>query len=220
MHVIDEGRMVGSLCLQGAGETLSRSLSGNSSLRGQPSFASDASTPSPRSGHGHGSSRSPRQRTSPLNSGLWITIELTITISQIIASIIVLSVSRDEHPQAPLQVWVIGYAAGCLATLPLLYWRYTHRYVRSREQNALPQASSSSVGGSGGSGATSYRSLSPPRAQSGMTQAGRHGGLDGQESVDDDRYDGGATAVVGLVWWEAMWGVGRSVVVSRWWGKR
>ena len=169
-----------------AGETLSRSLSANSSLRGQPSFPSDASTPSARSANSHG--RSARQRTSPLNSGLWITIELTITISQIIASIIVLSLSRGEHPQAPLRGWVIGYAAGCLATLPLLYWRYTHRYVRSREQNALPQASSSPVTPSGGSGATSYRSISPSTAQEEVSNAGRHQGFEGHESVEDARY--------------------------------
>ncbi|KAG0579821.1 hypothetical protein KC19_4G126000 [Ceratodon purpureus] len=166
------------------GETLSRSQSANSSLRGQPSFPSGASTPSARSANSHG--RSARQRTSPLNSGLWITIELTITISQIIASIIVLSVSRDEHPEAPLEAWVIGYAAGCVATLPLLYWRYTHRYVRSREQNAVPQAASSPATPSSASGATSYRSLTPSTAQE-MTQSGRHQGFNGHESLYDDR---------------------------------
>lgn len=87
-----------------------------------------------------------RQRTSPLNSGLWISIELTITLSQVIASIIVLSLSRDEKPKAPLSVWVLGYAAGCLATLPLLYWRYSHHYARQIEQNthhAMPVMASS-----------------------------------------------------------------------------
>lgn len=165
----------------GAGETLSRSQSANSSLRGQPSFPSDASTPSARSASSHG--RSGRQRSSPLNSGLWITIELTITISQIIASIIVLSLSRDEHPQAPLQAWVIGYAAGCLATLPLLYWRYTHRYVRSREQSALPQAATSPATPSSGSGATSYRSTGRDEVSS----TGRHQGSDGHDSLEEDR---------------------------------
>uniref|UniRef100_A0A0C9RQ29 TSA: Wollemia nobilis Ref_Wollemi_Transcript_3975_3253 transcribed RNA sequence n=1 Tax=Wollemia nobilis TaxID=56998 RepID=A0A0C9RQ29_9CONI len=78
-----------------------------------------------------------RQRASPLNSGLWISIELTITVSQIVASIIVLALSRNEKPQAPLSVWVVGYAVGCLATLPLLYWRYRHRYGRMPEQDPL-----------------------------------------------------------------------------------
>ena len=168
-----------------AGETLSRSLSANSSLRGQPSFPSDASTASARSANTH--SRNSRQRTSPLNSGLWITIELTITISQIVASIIVLSLSRNEHPQAPLQVWVIGYAVGCLATLPLLYWRYSHRYVRSREPNQLPQASSLTP--SGGSGATSYRSLSPSAARDEVLQTVRNRGSVEQDSIADDRYN-------------------------------
>ncbi|KAJ7515426.1 hypothetical protein O6H91_22G012800 [Diphasiastrum complanatum] len=102
---------------------------------------STATTSSYRSSQtGHSSNNvSSRQRASPLNSGLWISIELTITVSQIVASIIVLSLSRDEKPQAPLSVWVAGYAAGCLATLPLLYWRYKHRYDRLREFNAGAQ---------------------------------------------------------------------------------
>ncbi|XP_024541343.1 E3 ubiquitin-protein ligase At1g63170 isoform X1 [Selaginella moellendorffii] len=89
----------------------------------------------------------PRQRISPLNSGLWISIELTITVSQIVASIIVLSLSRDEKPQAPLSVWVAGYAAGCLATLPLLYWRYTHRNgtTQAHDQHESPSQSTPSA---------------------------------------------------------------------------
>jgi len=84
-----------------------------------------------------------QQRASPLNSGLWISIELTITVSQIVASIIVLSLSRNEKPRAPLFVWVVGYATGCLATLPLLYWRYTHRYIHVPEQDPLSSSISS-----------------------------------------------------------------------------
>ncbi|OAY27180.2 hypothetical protein MANES_16G068000v8 [Manihot esculenta] len=68
-----------------------------------------------------------RRRRSPLNSGLWISVELVLTISQIVASIVVLSASRNEHPRAPLFPWIVGYASGCVATLPLLYWRYRHR---------------------------------------------------------------------------------------------
>ncbi|KAJ7517157.1 hypothetical protein O6H91_21G012500 [Diphasiastrum complanatum] len=81
-----------------------------------------------------------RPRASPLNSGLWIFIEFIITVSQIVASIIVLTLSRDEKPQAPLSAWVAGYAAGCLATLPLLYWRYKHRYVHLHEHDAAAQS--------------------------------------------------------------------------------
>lgn len=113
-----------------------------------------------------------RQRTSPLNSGLWISIELTITLSQIIASIIVLSLSRDEKPKAPLSVWVLGYAAGCLATLPLLYWRYLHHYARQFEQNphhALPAVSSPNNWN------LSQRSFSPSRGTS--SQNGESNGI-------------------------------------------
>ncbi|XP_002517522.2 E3 ubiquitin-protein ligase At1g63170 [Ricinus communis] len=68
-----------------------------------------------------------RRRRSPLNSGLWISIELFVTVGQIIASIVVLSLSRNENPQAPLFAWVVGYASGCVATLPILYWRFRNR---------------------------------------------------------------------------------------------
>ncbi|KAL8209838.1 hypothetical protein R6Q57_006570 [Mikania cordata] len=61
---------------------------------------------------------------SPLNSGYWVCTELVIIMSQIIAAIVVLSFSRHEHPNAPLFTWVIGYASGCVATLPLLFWRF------------------------------------------------------------------------------------------------
>ncbi|KVH91338.1 hypothetical protein Ccrd_006640 [Cynara cardunculus var. scolymus] len=52
------------------------------------------------SGHG---------RRNPLNSGYWISTEIVITVSQIIAAIVVLCLSRHELPQAPLFTWVIGF---------------------------------------------------------------------------------------------------------------
>lgn len=75
-----------------------------------------------------------RRRSSPLNSGLWISIELVVTLSQILASIIVLLVSRNEHPHTPLFAWIVGYASGCVATLPLLYWRY-HQHNLAPERS-------------------------------------------------------------------------------------
>lgn len=67
-----------------------------------------------------------RQPRNPLNSGFWISIELFLTISQLAASIIVLSLSKHERPHTPLNIWIIGYAYGCFFILPLLYWRYFH----------------------------------------------------------------------------------------------
>ncbi|XP_010249880.1 PREDICTED: E3 ubiquitin-protein ligase At1g63170-like [Nelumbo nucifera] len=91
-----------------------------------------------RRGDGYG-----RRRRSPLNSGLWISIELVVTVSQIIASIVVLSLSRHENPQAPLFAWVVGYASGCVATLPLLYWRYRHRNSQGVEHDSTQHNGSS-----------------------------------------------------------------------------
>ncbi|GMH11871.1 hypothetical protein Nepgr_013712 [Nepenthes gracilis] len=86
----------------------------------------------------------PRRRRSPLNSGLWISIELALTLSQIIATIVVVSLSRHEHPRAPLFAWILGYAAGCVATLPLLYWRYLHRN-QVLDQDSAPSHQSPSI---------------------------------------------------------------------------
>ncbi|XP_077211967.1 E3 ubiquitin-protein ligase At1g12760-like [Tasmannia lanceolata] len=97
---------------------------------------------------------------SPLNSGLWISIELVVTMSQIIASIVVLSLSRDENPQAPLFEWAVGYAAGCVATLPLLYWRYLHRNNQGTEQ----ESTHAHQGSSQNNPPSDYISISIPRA--------------------------------------------------------
>ncbi|XP_038699404.1 E3 ubiquitin-protein ligase At1g63170 isoform X2 [Tripterygium wilfordii] len=86
--------------------------------------------------------RETRRRMSPLNSGLWISVELALTVSQIVAAVVVLSLSRHEHPRAPLFEWIIGYASGCVATLPLLYWRYRHRNLVSGQDSAQPRQSS------------------------------------------------------------------------------
>lgn len=99
-----------------------------------------------RGNNGHG------RRRSPLNSGLWISIELVLTVSQIIASIVVLSLSRHEHPRAPLFAWIVGYASGCTATLPLLYWRYHHRNQGSEQDSSQPRQGSPESNLSTGSG--------------------------------------------------------------------
>ncbi|XP_052210579.1 E3 ubiquitin-protein ligase At1g63170-like [Diospyros lotus] len=92
-----------------------------------------------RRGDRHG-----RRRRSPLNSGLWISIELVLTISQILAAVIVLFFSRHEHPHAPLGGWIMGYASGCVATLPLLYWRWHYRNQTSEQESSQPRQISTS----------------------------------------------------------------------------
>ncbi|KAL6897829.1 hypothetical protein ACP4OV_006788 [Aristida adscensionis] len=80
-----------------------------------------------------------RRQQSPLNSGFWISVELVVNLSQIIAAICVLSLSRNEHPHAPLFEWIIGYTVGCIATLPHLYWRYLHRNRLATRQESASQ---------------------------------------------------------------------------------
>lgn len=82
------------------------------------------------------------RQQNPLNSGLWISIELIVNVSQIIAAATVLSVSRNEHPRAPLFEWVVGYIIGCVVTIPHLYWRYLHRNCQNIEQEPAAQGSS------------------------------------------------------------------------------
>ncbi|KAL6334266.1 hypothetical protein AAG906_014665 [Vitis piasezkii] len=102
-----------------------------------------------------------RRRRSPLNSGLWISVELVVTVSQIIASIVVLSLSRHENPRAPLFAWVVGYASGCFATLPILYWRYRTRNQSNEQESSQSRQVSSQNNPS--SEPTSYTAISTSR---------------------------------------------------------
>lgn len=100
-----------------------------STAHGEPSSSSESSA----------TGRIGRQRWSPFNTLLWILIELIFTLGQIIAAIIVLSISEGENPQNPLYAWVVGYAAGCTASLPLLYWRYLRRNQATGRGSAQSQ---------------------------------------------------------------------------------
>lgn len=73
---------------------------------------------------------------STLNSRLWVSVELFVTVGQVIASVVILSLSRHEHPRAPLFEWVVGYTCGCVATIPVLYWHYRNR-MRATEQDSI-----------------------------------------------------------------------------------
>ncbi|KAI3792713.1 hypothetical protein L2E82_06601 [Cichorium intybus] len=117
-----------------------------------------------RRGNGNGNGNGNGRRRSPLNSGYWISVELVITVSQIIAAIVVLSLSRDEHPHAPLFTWVIGYASGCVVTLPLLFWRFHNRNVSNQE---VSQGRQNSTPGSLSAIASSFTSSSNGRISEG-----------------------------------------------------
>ncbi|XP_074312586.1 E3 ubiquitin-protein ligase At4g11680-like [Silene latifolia] len=91
--------------------------------------------------------------TSPLNSGLWISVELIVTLAQIVASVVILSLSRYKSADAPLFAWVVGYACGCLATLPILYWRLRN-CTQGRDRYSV-QSHHSSAGVTTSEGTTS-----------------------------------------------------------------
>lgn len=91
-----------------------------------------------------------RRNRSPVHSGLWISVELVLLVSQIVASIVVLSLSRREHPHTPLFQWIVGYAIGCAATLPLLYWRYHHHNHIREQDSAQSRQTSPRINGHSG----------------------------------------------------------------------
>lgn len=70
--------------------------------------------------------------TSLVNSGFWVSIELFISLNQIIAAIVVLSLSKNEKPEIALFTWVIGYILGCITTVSHICWRY---HTRSENQD-------------------------------------------------------------------------------------
>lgn len=85
----------------------------------------------------------------PLNSGFWISIELFLTVTQIVTSILVLSLSRHEH-RSPLFQWIVGYTCGCVAILPLLYWRYYHGIQIQEQGLSQPHQTSPRINVSSG----------------------------------------------------------------------
>ena len=120
----------------GGGEDFSTSGSGVGGGDGGGGRFDVSSQPSNESNsrliRGDSSSRTRRSR-SPLNSGFLISLEFIFTLVQIIASVIVLNSSRNEHSRAPkLFVWIVGYATGCIVSIPLFFWRY---YARDQNSN-------------------------------------------------------------------------------------
>jgi hypothetical protein len=101
--------------------TSTRSPSSQSSASTSPTAYSSRSLSFPRRDSIYGQGRS------IWNSGLWISFEIVTYVAQVIAAIAILILSRDEHPHAPLFAWIIGYTVGCIASIPLIYWRYVHR---------------------------------------------------------------------------------------------
>ncbi|XP_028055147.1 E3 ubiquitin-protein ligase At1g12760-like [Camellia sinensis] len=101
-------------------------------------------------------------RWRPFNTVVWLSVELVFTVGQIIAAIIVLSVSGHENPRTPLFAWIVGYAVGCAASLPLLFWRYLHRN-QGTEQGSTQLRQDSSQGNST-SEPNSYITISSTRA--------------------------------------------------------
>ncbi|XP_027355521.1 E3 ubiquitin-protein ligase At1g63170-like [Abrus precatorius] len=107
-------------------------------ITGTATFEAAASSFSnSRTSSSNNNNNNTRRHRSPLNSGLWICIELVLTLSQIAACVVVLSLSKHEHPRAPLFAWIVGYASGCVASLPLLFWRYYHTsHVRDQDSSS------------------------------------------------------------------------------------
>ncbi|KAL8128577.1 hypothetical protein V2J09_017732 [Rumex salicifolius] len=116
------------------------------------------SSPSSRPDNHTSNEGSGRRRWSPLDSAFWLSIELVFTLSQITASVIVLLVSRHEKPRAPLFTWVLGHTAGCIASLPIIYWRYIYRHQAHEQRSSV--ANQDTLRGNPTVGQNSYINLS------------------------------------------------------------
>ncbi|KAG7654418.1 hypothetical protein ISN44_As01g015980 [Arabidopsis suecica] len=57
-------------------------------------------------------------------------MELVVTLVQIVASLIVLTLAKDEHQQALLLTWVIGYTCGCITITLLILLSCVRKYNR------------------------------------------------------------------------------------------
>ncbi|RZC65925.1 hypothetical protein C5167_009615 [Papaver somniferum] len=67
--------------------------------------------------------------SNPFNSARWIALEFLVLVAQITMITITLSNTKQEKPVWPLRIWIVGYDVGCLLSIPLLFWRYRHRFV-------------------------------------------------------------------------------------------
>ncbi|OEL31873.1 E3 ubiquitin-protein ligase [Dichanthelium oligosanthes] len=101
-------------------------------------------------------------------------IQLIVNVSQIIAAISVLLVSRNEHPHAPLSVWLLGYTIGCIVdcigTLLDLYWRY-----HCNRQNMEQELPTQSLSERNISETNSFAAVSSPHALEAVDGASRTG---------------------------------------------
>lgn len=71
----------------------------------------------------------------------WNPIEFVVTIVQIAAALVLLIQPKDqEHPQTILFIWIIGYTCGCIATLPVLCWRFWY-YKQSVSSESAEESS-------------------------------------------------------------------------------
>ncbi|KAI7742938.1 hypothetical protein M8C21_010409, partial [Ambrosia artemisiifolia] len=127
-HVIDiTSSSEGSPSTSAVSSTVERPVNQSNSRHNVDPPSTSVTTSTANVGVSRNASIASHGQRSPLNSGYWVCTELVINLSQIIAAVVVLCLSRHERPQAPLFTWVIGYACGCGATLPLLFWRFHNR---------------------------------------------------------------------------------------------
>lgn len=60
-----------------------------------------------------------------IDAFFWNFVEFVVTLVKIVAAIVVLTLTKDEQlPQKIFVMLVISYTCGCIATLPILGWRF------------------------------------------------------------------------------------------------
>ncbi|EOA37665.1 hypothetical protein CARUB_v10012253mg, partial [Capsella rubella] len=58
----------------------------------------------------------------------WNTMQLLVTLVQIVAALVILTLAKDEHPHALLLAWLIGYTCGCVTIALLLVQSCVRKY--------------------------------------------------------------------------------------------
>ncbi|KAG7654421.1 hypothetical protein ISN44_As01g016010 [Arabidopsis suecica] len=69
---------------------------------------------------------------------VWILVEFVLALLQIVAAIVVLTLTKDEiDPQKLLRTLIISYTGGCIAVLPIQGLRFWHYYGSGSSETSV-----------------------------------------------------------------------------------
>lgn len=74
--------------------------------------------------------------SNPFNSITWMMMECISLSVQILVSVYILAVSKQEKPVWPMRIWILGYIFGCILSVILLYSRYWTFHIRPQRHDS------------------------------------------------------------------------------------